>query len=130
MPRAHGRPLEIHGIDSAAIRPRETVQAARERLVAAGTAAVAPLLDAVAGRGAPSPWIEGTLDSVPKDEAARLAWLRQWRRRPPSDEVRAALVKWYGKRGESVQSAEAFEVCEYGRRPTEADLRRLFPFFD
>jgi hypothetical protein len=29
-----------------------------------------------------------------------------------------------------VKDAEAFEVCEYGRRPTEADLRRLFPFFD
>jgi hypothetical protein len=29
-----------------------------------------------------------------------------------------------------VQNVEAFEVCEYGRRPTEADLRRLFPFFD
>jgi hypothetical protein len=29
-----------------------------------------------------------------------------------------------------VKDAEAFEVCEYGRRPSEADLRRLFPFFD
>jgi hypothetical protein len=76
------------------------------------------------------PWIEGTLDSVPKDAAARLEWLRQWRRRPPSDDVRAALLKWYGPKGEAVKNAEAFEVCEYGRRPTEADLRRLFPFFD
>jgi LmbE family N-acetylglucosaminyl deacetylase len=76
------------------------------------------------------PWIEGTLDSVPKDAAARLDWLRQWRRRPPSDDVRAALLKWYGPKGDAVQNAEAFEVCEYGRRPIEADLRRLFPFFD
>ena len=29
-----------------------------------------------------------------------------------------------------MKDAEAFEVCEYGRQPTEADLRRLFPFFD
>ena len=29
-----------------------------------------------------------------------------------------------------MKDAEAFEVCEYGRRPSEADLRRLFPFFD
>ena len=42
--------------------------------------------------------------------------------------VRAAIVKWYGReRGEKIQSAEAFEVCEYGRQPNEADLRKLFP---
>jgi hypothetical protein len=29
-----------------------------------------------------------------------------------------------------VRNAEAFELCEYGRRPDETELRRLFPFFD
>jgi LmbE family N-acetylglucosaminyl deacetylase len=77
------------------------------------------------------PWVDGTLDSVPKDPAARLAWLRQQRSgRGISEELRAALRKWYGAKAESVKDAEAFEVCEYGRRPSEADLRRLFPFFD
>jgi LmbE family N-acetylglucosaminyl deacetylase len=77
------------------------------------------------------PWVEGTLDSVPKEPAARLAWLHQWRRgRPLPDDVRAALRKWYGAKADSVKDAEAFEICEYGSRPTEADLRRLFPFFD
>jgi LmbE family N-acetylglucosaminyl deacetylase len=77
------------------------------------------------------PWVEGGLDSVPKEPAARLAWLHQWRRgRPLPDDVRAALRKWYGAKADAVKDAEAFEVCEYGRRPTEADLRRLFPFFD
>jgi len=77
------------------------------------------------------PWVEGTLDSVPKEPAARLAWLHQWRRgRPLSDEVKAALRKWYGAKADAVKDVEAFEVCEYGSRPTEADLRRLFPFFD
>jgi hypothetical protein len=43
--------------------------------------------------------------------------------------VRAALVKWYGtERGQAVRVAEAFEVCEYGTRPDDAMLRRLFPF--
>jgi LmbE family N-acetylglucosaminyl deacetylase len=77
------------------------------------------------------PWVEGTLDSVPKDPEARLAWLRGWRRgRPLPDDVKAALGKWYGAKAEGVKDVEAFEVCEYGSRPTEADLRRLFPFFD
>jgi N-acetylglucosamine malate deacetylase 1 len=43
---------------------------------------------------------------------------------------RAALEPWYGKEpADKVQSAEAFEVCEYGRRPNKAELARLFPFF-
>ena len=41
---------------------------------------------------------------------------------------RAALEPWYGKeRAERVQAAEAFEVCEYGRRPNKEELARLFP---
>jgi LmbE family N-acetylglucosaminyl deacetylase len=75
------------------------------------------------------PWVDGILDSVPKEKDARLAWLRQQRSgRPISDELRAALRKWYGPKAESVKDAEAFEVCEYGHRPNEADLRRLFAF--
>jgi len=77
------------------------------------------------------PWVDGALDTVPKEPAARLAWLQQWRSfRPLNDDVKAALRKWYGPKAEAVKNAEAFEVCEYGRRPSEADLRRLFPFFD
>jgi LmbE family N-acetylglucosaminyl deacetylase len=77
------------------------------------------------------PWVDGTLDTVPKEPAARLAWLQQWRSfRPLNDDVKAALRQWYGPKAETVKNAEAFEVCEYGRRPSEADLRRLFPFFD
>jgi hypothetical protein len=29
-----------------------------------------------------------------------------------------------------VRYAEAFEVCEYGRRPSADDLKKLFPFFE
>ena len=76
------------------------------------------------------PWVAGELDQVPAEPAARLVWLRQTRSGPPSPSVREALRKWYGPRADSVQNAEAFERCEYGRRPTEAELRRLFPFFD
>jgi len=43
---------------------------------------------------------------------------------------RAKLADFYGKEAaEKVQHAEAFEVCEYGRQPDRAELKRLFPFF-
>jgi LmbE family N-acetylglucosaminyl deacetylase len=77
------------------------------------------------------PWVDGKLAQVPKQPAERLAWLKKERTgRRLSGELREALRKWYGAKADAVQSAEAFEVCEYGRRPTEADLRAIFPFFD
>jgi LmbE family N-acetylglucosaminyl deacetylase len=43
---------------------------------------------------------------------------------------RAKLADWYGKdQADKVQYAEAFEVCEYGRRPSKEEMGRLFPFF-
>ena len=46
-----------------------------------------------------------------------------------ADKYRDALVKYYGAdRGRKIRYAQAFEVCEYGRRPTEAELKTLFPF--
>ncbi len=74
------------------------------------------------------PWVDGKLDTVPKGLAERRKWLAETRAFTPNPTVRAALVKWYGaERGAQVKHAEAFEVCEYGRQPSEADLRQLFP---
>jgi LmbE family N-acetylglucosaminyl deacetylase len=43
---------------------------------------------------------------------------------------RGKLAEWYGKdRADKVQHAEAFEICEYGRRPNKQELAKLFPFF-
>ncbi len=43
---------------------------------------------------------------------------------------RAKLVDFYGKEAaDKIQHAEAFEICEYGRRPDKAELMKLFPFF-
>jgi LmbE family N-acetylglucosaminyl deacetylase len=69
----------------------------------------------------------------PGDPAKRKAWLRDhpWgtRNAVEADLFRAALVKRYGpEKGAAVKHAEAFEVCEYGRRPSEDELRKLFPF--
>jgi len=42
---------------------------------------------------------------------------------------RASLEQWYGKeKGAKVQHAEAFEICEYGRRPDRKEIAKLFPF--
>ena len=46
-----------------------------------------------------------------------------------ADRFREALVARYGEAGRSIGAAEAFEICEYGRQPDEAEIRRLFPFF-
>lgn len=76
------------------------------------------------------PWLDGRFEEVPKDGAARKAWLAKERAGEINPAVRASLVKRYGaEAGAKVQYAEAFEVCEYGRRPDEAEIRRLFPFF-
>jgi LmbE family N-acetylglucosaminyl deacetylase len=77
------------------------------------------------------PWVDGQLESVPKDPTARIAWLKGQRTGHGLEPaVRAALARWYGPKADAVRDAEAFEVCEYGRQPTESDLRRLFPFFE
>jgi LmbE family N-acetylglucosaminyl deacetylase len=75
------------------------------------------------------PWLDGRFDEVPKDAAARRAWLTKGRFGRISPAVRGTLEKYYGKEAAAkVQHAEAFEICEYGRRPTPEDIKRLFPF--
>jgi LmbE family N-acetylglucosaminyl deacetylase len=78
---------------------------------------VAALVGRPVGRGA-------------EDAAARRQWLATQRQGRISPVVRAALVKLYGaEAGAKVRYAEAFEISEYGRRPDETEIRRLFPFF-
>ena len=48
-----------------------------------------------------------------------------------AEKYRTVLADWYGKdRAAKVQYAEAFEICEYGRRPNREELAKLFPFFE
>lgn len=69
-----------------------------------------------------------------RDEKGRRAWLREkWedRQSREAEKFRDQLIKLYGEeRGKKVKFAEAFELCEYGRRPTPEELKKLFPFFD
>jgi LmbE family N-acetylglucosaminyl deacetylase len=74
------------------------------------------------------PWLGGRLDEVPETEEGRLKYLANRRKPAISDEVRKSLIKWYGhERGNAAQVAEAFEICEYGRHPSDEEIRRLFP---
>ena len=74
------------------------------------------------------PWIGGYLSEVPAGEKERLAWLAKQRTRLINPEILKSLEKWYGAtKASAVKNVEAFEICEYGSQPNEADIRRLFP---
>jgi N-acetylglucosamine malate deacetylase 1 len=76
----------------------------------------------------------GSPDRVPKDaedKCARIEQVRQSFRRSfasIADNCREKLIELYGEEaGRKVRYAEAFELCEYGRRPSAEELRRVFP---
>ncbi len=78
----------------------------------------------------------GSAALLPTDPARQEARRRQVRQgfanrnRGVAQEYRKILEQWYGKdRAAKVQYAEAFEICEYGRRPGKKELAKLFPFF-
>lgn len=74
------------------------------------------------------PWISGYSGQIPQGQAEREAWLKKNRGNGLSPEVNSSLVKWYGnQRAEQAKFAESFEICEYGSRPNEQEIRRLFP---
>ncbi len=74
------------------------------------------------------PWTSGKLDEVPKTEADRLKWLADWRKPGINEKTRKSLIKWYGnEKAEKAKYAEVFEICEYGRRPSDEEMRQLFP---
>lgn len=74
------------------------------------------------------PWTSGKLDQVPESETDRLKWLAEWRKPTVNEKVKKSLIKWYGtEKADKVKYAEAFEICEYGRRPSDEEIRKLFP---
>lgn len=84
-----------------------------------------------------SQFVEGGANgSAPKDAAEREARRQRGfaafkaRAAATADRYRKKLVELYGvEAGNKVRYAEAFEICEYGRRPNAEEIRRLFPFF-
>jgi len=46
-----------------------------------------------------------------------------------ADRYRDALIRLYGaEKGKQVKYAQAFEICEYRRQPSQAELKQIFPF--
>jgi LmbE family N-acetylglucosaminyl deacetylase len=84
-------------------------------------------------------WATGNFEKVvpvPKEPAARQQRRKQVRDRLGSrgrsvaDRYHKRLIELYGEeKGKKAQYAEAFELCEYGRQPSAAELKKLFPFF-
>ncbi len=77
------------------------------------------------------PWLDGIPDQVPGEKAARREWVArryaEWLG-AVAEPIRSRLMARYGEeKGRAVRYAEAFEVCEYGRRPDAAELDRMFP---
>jgi LmbE family N-acetylglucosaminyl deacetylase len=76
---------------------------------------------------------DGLIPKTPEERMKRVAEVRRGhaaRNVGVADRFRNALREWYGDdAGAKVKYAEAFEICEYGRRPDKNELKRLFPFF-
>jgi LmbE family N-acetylglucosaminyl deacetylase len=74
------------------------------------------------------PWTVHKLNTVPKDAKAREAWLSAtWGQNKLTDAARKTLQEELGAAAANVKHVEAFELCEYGRRPSIAELRAMFP---
>ena len=76
------------------------------------------------------PWTNGTdLSTIPTGEKERLAWLKErWMNRKPEASTLLALKKWYPDVDlTKVSQVEFFEICEYGKQPTDEEIREMFP---
>ncbi|HEY5914259.1 MAG TPA: PIG-L family deacetylase [Verrucomicrobiae bacterium] len=79
----------------------------------------------------------GSADLIPSDPAKQQERKRavrsgfERRNQNLAQRFRSKLAEFYGQeKANSVKCAEAFEICEYGRRPDAQELKRLFPFFN
>jgi hypothetical protein len=78
----------------------------------------------------------GSPEFVPTDPAKQQERHRQvrsgfeQRNAGQAKRFQSKLAEFYGPdKAGSVRYAEAFEICEYGRRPNAEELKKLFPFF-
>ena len=77
------------------------------------------------------PWINQSKDVIPSDKEGRLNYLEKnyvIKRGFITEKDKELLYKWYRYTDLSkVKAIESFQICEYGKQPTEAEIRDLFP---
>jgi N-acetylglucosamine malate deacetylase 1 len=76
---------------------------------------------------------DGLMPKTPEQRVKRVKEVRDGhgaRNLGVANRYRNLLTEFYGaEKGAKVKYAEAFEICEYGRRPDKNELKKLFPFF-
>ena len=77
------------------------------------------------------PWVMGMdMNTIPKGENERLEWMKNvfLKGRPLDKTGLEALKKWYPNADTSkVKNVEFFEICEYGKQPTDEEIKHFFP---
>lgn len=77
------------------------------------------------------PWVRGDQEKdIPKEETERLAWLKNnyapkmyW-----TENETSSVIKWYPNfKSSIIKHVEFFEICEYGKQPTDEEIKHLFP---
>ncbi len=75
---------------------------------------------------------DATLPKTPQEAKERRAKIREMlrlRSEVAADAFRDSLIKWYGaEKAAKIKHAEAFEICEYGRKISDEEIRGVFPF--
>ena len=81
--------------------------------------------------------VDGSAEQLAKDNKDREERRRQVRQgfmardSAVAQKYRDKLAEFYGKDAAAkIGHAEAFEITEYGSRPSPAELKRLFPFYE
>ncbi len=71
------------------------------------------------------------INQIPADQQGRRAFAHarfSARDGAVANQYRDELIQRYGEQaGRAVKYAEAFEICQYGRQPTQRELKELFP---
>ncbi|MDF0718116.1 PIG-L family deacetylase [Muricauda sp. 334s03] len=76
------------------------------------------------------PWTNGVdVSTIPTDGQERLDWLKdKWMNRTADASTLEAVKKWYPNTDISkVKHVEFFEICEYGKQPTDQEIKEMFP---
>ena len=76
------------------------------------------------------PWNGGWADKLPSDPVERCKFIgnRYLTNYSSIDRFREGASKWYSSEQlKDIRYVEAFEICEYGSRPNQEGIKRLFP---